>query len=196
MSEATSNILVLGDTELLLSSWLQSIGESVIQTSRKISPAFIHSNRVEFLISYGYRHILTKDILDLLPDRAINLHIAYLPWNRGADPNLWSFVDDTPKGVTIHYLDEGIDTGDIILQTEITFDLEHETLATSYLTLQAAIRELFRKNWTSLKSGKCPRHKQANHGTGHKLRDRKRLAHLLSEGWDTPVAVLNGDTSE
>ncbi len=57
----------------------------------------------------------------------INLHISFLPWNRGAHPNFWSFYDDTPKGVTIHLIDEGIDTGAIIYQKEITFDRNEKT---------------------------------------------------------------------
>src|SRR4051812_27787613 len=64
----------------------------------------------DFLVSYGYRHIIGADILAQFPRRAVNLHISYLPWNRGSDPNLWSLLDGTPTGVTIHYLEAGIDT--------------------------------------------------------------------------------------
>ena len=47
------------------------------------------------------------------------MHISYLPYNRGFYLNFWSFIDNTKKGVTIHYIDEGIDTGDIIFQKEV-----------------------------------------------------------------------------
>lgn len=56
--------LFLGAKDSLLLEWLNSIGESVIQTSEKITPEFITSNKISFLVSYGYRHILTKNILD------------------------------------------------------------------------------------------------------------------------------------
>lgn len=46
----------------------------------------------------------------------MNLHISYLPWNKGADPNFWSCIDGTPAGVTLHHIDAGVDTGDIIAQ--------------------------------------------------------------------------------
>ena len=59
-------------------------------------------------------------MLDQINYRAINLHISYLPWNRGADPNLWSAVG-MPKGVTIHYINDGFDTGDILFQKAILF---------------------------------------------------------------------------
>ncbi len=52
------SILFLGDKESPLFEWLKSIGESVIQTSEKITPEFIISNKIGFLVSYGYRHIV------------------------------------------------------------------------------------------------------------------------------------------
>ncbi len=52
-------ILFLGLIDPLL-EWLKINGESVIQTSEKITPEFIASNGISFLISYGYRHILRK----------------------------------------------------------------------------------------------------------------------------------------
>lgn len=189
------NILFLGDTASPLLEWLNNHGESVIQTSEKITPEFIHSNCVRFLVSCGYRHILRKNILELLPNSAINLHISYLPWNKGADPNFWSFVENTPKGVTIHYLDEGVDTGDIILQKKVEFNTEQETLATSYEKLQTTIQDLFKQNWDNIKSGKCQRQKQVGKGSFHKSKDKNSLSSLLINGWDTSLSHLEKHTA-
>ena len=46
----------------------------------------------------------------------INLHISYLPYNRGSYPNYWSFKENTPNGVSIHHIDDGIDTGPVLVQ--------------------------------------------------------------------------------
>ena len=81
----------------------------------------------DWVISYGYRHILKKQHIKSAKNPIINLHISFLPYNRGADPNYWSWVEDTPKGVTIHEIDEGIDTGDIIIQKQVNFN-DNETL--------------------------------------------------------------------
>ena len=54
--------------------------------------------------------------------KIINLHIGYLPYNRGAHPNFWSFMDNTPTGVTIHEIDKNIDTGKIIYQKIVDFE--------------------------------------------------------------------------
>ncbi len=131
-----------------------------------------------------------------MPNRAINLHVSCLPWNKGADPNFWSFVEDTPKGCTIHYLDEGVDTGDIIAQKEIEFDSDLETLATSYEKLQVAIQDLFKQSWRNIKGEKCPRKKQVGKGSIHRVKDKEGLSHLLAEGWNTPVSVLEEYAAE
>ncbi|GGO88991.1 hypothetical protein GCM10011348_45700 [Marinobacterium nitratireducens] len=186
----TDTILFLGPEDSPLISWLQSQGEVVIQTADKISSKFIRDSGASFIISYGYRHILRADVLDLFPSRAINLHISYLPWNRGADPNLWSFVDNTPKGVTIHYLDEGVDTGDIIAQEVVRFDLESDTLATSYEKLHKAIQLLFKANWSHIKDGTCQRQNQSSGGTIHKIKDKSAVDHLITDGWNTRVSAI------
>jgi methionyl-tRNA formyltransferase len=190
-------ILFLGPNDSPLLEWLKNQGENVIQTSEKITPSYIDENNVVFLVSYGYRYILKKDILDKLINKAINLHISFLPWNRGADPNFWSFIEDTPKGVTIHYLDEGVDTGDIIIQKEVEFNSDNnETLSTSYEKLQMEIQQLFMQHWVDIKNGSIPRKKQIGKGTLHKVKDKENFSHLLSDGWNTSVSVLEEYAAE
>ncbi len=184
------NILFLGDENSPLLKWLRLNGESVIQTTQPFNSNFIDNKNIKFLVSYGFRHIISKNILDQFPNRAINLHISLLPWNKGADPNLWSFIDGTPKGVTIHYLDAGIDTGDVIVQKEVLFDIQQETLSTSYQTLQSTIELLFQQNWQSIKNESCVRQPQQHPGSLHKLKDKETISHLLTEGWDTPISKL------
>lgn len=159
-----------------------------------IDASYLQSHPTDFIVSYGYRHILKKDVLERYSDKAINLHTSLLPWNRGADPNFWSFVENTPKGVTIHYLDEGIDTGDIIVQKQVTF-ADNESLKSSYDKLQVEIHGLFREHWPQIRLGQCPRIKQKGVGSFHRAKDKNSLAHLLIAGWNTPVAVLESSGS-
>jgi methionyl-tRNA formyltransferase len=143
------------------------------------------------VVSHGYRRILRRDVLDALPDRVINLHISLLPYNRGADPTLWSVLEDTPAGVTIHYIDEGVDTGDVIAQraVELTDD---DTLATAYAKLQAELVALFAEQWPAIAAGRNARTPQPPGGTAHRIADRAAVEHLLTDGWDTPVRELRG----
>ena len=66
--------------------------------------------------------LLKKRVLNNIIIPIVNLHISYLPWNRGAHPNFWSFFDATPTGVSIHLIDKGIDTGPIIVQKKVKLD--------------------------------------------------------------------------
>lgn len=64
----------------------------------------------------------------------------------GSDPNFWSFIEKIPKGVTIHYLDAGVDTGNIIVQERVQFNENQEMLASSYQKLHITIQQLFKRN--------------------------------------------------
>lgn len=186
------NLLWLGPEREYLISWLTERGHKVTRTETPLDARSFQFSDVDWLISYGYRHILKPDLLALFPGRAINLHIALLPWNRGADPNLWSFLENTPKGVTIHRLDAGVDTGEILVQKEIFFTARSETLATSYQILSQTIEELFCETWNQISTGKMQSYRQPVGGTFHKARDKEKFDLLLSQGWNTPIENLVG----
>jgi len=182
--------LFLGPDDSPLLCWLKANNENVIATTNQISLDYIKQEQFTIIVSYGYRFKISKEILDNFPDKAINLHISLLPWNKGSDPNFWSFVDNTPKGVSIHLLDEGLDTGDILIQKEIFFESESETLASSYEQLQQVIQALFKKYWQDFKRGTIERKKQIGIGSIHRSKDLVKLTSLLDKGWDTPVSKL------
>ena len=66
----------------------------VLQAIRVLSPD------IGLSVLFGY--ILAPEFLALFPSDVVNLHPAYLPHNRGAYPNVWSIVERTPAGVTLH----------------------------------------------------------------------------------------------
>lgn len=103
------------------------------------------------------------------------MHISLLPWNRGASPNFWSFIEDTPKGVTVHQIDEGLDTGAIIAQRQMYFDENLETLASSYQKLQEAVQDLLKSNWDNILSGNYPVKRSHEEGSFHRVADLKKL---------------------
>jgi methionyl-tRNA formyltransferase len=183
-------ILFLGYSSSPLVDWLEAHGEEVIATPDKLTVDDVKAIDAEFLISYGYRHILKKDILDLFPRKAINLHISLLPYNRGAYPNIWSFIEDTPKGVTIHYLDEGIDTGDIIVQQWVNFNEDDETMATSYEKLNHILQELFKRHWDGIKTGSIePLKQNLDLGSYHTTKDIVPEPYLMHH-WDEKISDI------
>lgn len=182
-------ILFLGPAESPVLAYLRTQPERVEQTSEPLTERFVDVVLPDFVVSHGYRHLVRSPFLERFDGKAVNLHISYLPWNRGADPNVWSFVEDTPKGVTIHYIDAGVDTGDIIAQREVEFGAA-ETLASSYARLQEELLALFVAEWPSIRKGICDRRPQDGRGTSHRIADRARIEHLLRDGWATPVHRL------
>jgi methionyl-tRNA formyltransferase len=186
-------ILFLGGGDLSkdLANWLKQHGEEVVYTEKKINLEDVLTIKPEFIVSYNYKYIISKEIINYVKGKAVNLHISYLPYNRGAHPNVWSFLEDTPKGVTIHYIDEGIDTGDILLQKEIFIDEEKETLKSSYNILHNEIQILFKENWQKIKEGKIESRKQIGKGSIHYKKDFILFEPLIMEkGWDTPIKEL------
>ncbi len=181
--------------KILLLAPLDTPLRKVLETDNQV---FITDGRVsfelaaqfDFLISYNYRYILLKEMLDLFPGKAVNLHISYLPYNRGADPNFWSLFEGTPRGVTIHNMDAGIDTGDILLQKEVEF-CKGDTLATSYNKLHNEILELFSLNKLDILSGNIKARSQDGKGSYHNSADKGPVFELLRRRrenvWDTPI---------
>jgi len=126
---------------------------------------------VDLIVSFGYRHILRKNVIDGIGCPILNLRISYLPFNRGAHPNFWSFHDNTPAGVTIHLIDEGVDTGDIVYQKKVTFDRWEQTFADTYKRLIDEVQTLFLANLDDLLSGNWIAKRQQGQGTFHRVKD-------------------------
>ena len=97
------------ERDLMMATWLEEHG-------------------VEFVVLAGYMHLLTSPFLARFPERVINVHPSLLPAFPGAhaiDDALAAGVETT--GVTVHFVDEGLDTGAVIVQEEIAVE-PRETL--------------------------------------------------------------------
>jgi methionyl-tRNA formyltransferase len=71
----------------------------------------------DLLVSMSFNQILRKDIIDFAPLGFVNCHAGALPFYRGRNPLNWVVINgETEFGITVHYVDEGIDTGDIVEQ--------------------------------------------------------------------------------
>ncbi len=184
-------ILFLGLADSPVLDFLRREGNEVAQTMDKLDAAELSSQSYDFLVSYRYRLILKDDVLSLFPDRVVNLHPSLLPWNRGTFSNFWSFLEGTPKGVTVHYIDLGVDTGDLIAQERIRLPVEGETLRTTYDKTHEYLVRLFYAHWPAIKTGNCSRQVQQGEGTIHRIKEKEEYDHLLEKaGWDTPVTEL------
>jgi methionyl-tRNA formyltransferase len=153
----------------------------LVQTfERKVDLSDIRDS--DLIISFGYGHILKSNFIENCGCPIINLHIAYLPYNKGAHPNFWSFYDDTPSGVSLHLVDEGIDTGPILYQKQVKFDHE-KTFADTYKRLKKEIEDLFMENIKFILKKEWIERMQAEKGTIHYIKDLPKEF----RGWDTLI---------
>lgn len=77
----------------------------------------VKKSGAEILVSMSFNQIFKSEIINLLPKKTINCHAGKLPFYRGRNILNWALINDEKEfGITVHYVDEGIDTGDIIYQ--------------------------------------------------------------------------------
>jgi methionyl-tRNA formyltransferase len=96
---------------------------NILQPVKVKTPEFAESIRQlepDLVVTAAYGRILTKTVLDIPRLGCINVHASLLPKYRGAAPIQWAIINgDTVTGITTMFMDEGMDTGDILLQREI-----------------------------------------------------------------------------
>ena len=109
-------------------------GVSVLQPKSLKDLLFLdelYKLKPEMIVVVAYGKILPPQILELPPHRCINVHASLLPKYRGAAPIQWAIIKGEKKtGITTMLMDQGMDTGDILLQeeTEVYDDDNSETL--------------------------------------------------------------------
>lgn len=122
---------------------------------------------------FGY--ILKKEIIDLFPAGCVNLHHSYLPLGRGKYPQVWALHEGSPYGVSIHYIDERIDSGPVIAQRRLEIR-ETDIAGTLYERALREVVRLFKDTWPKLKKGNIRVVAQnEDEGTYHRAKDVERL---------------------
>lgn len=175
------------DRALPLAEWLRTEGHVVVTCSEKLTTLSEFDCDFDLLVSFTYRYYIPREIVDEVHGQAVNLHISYFPWNRGADPNLWSWIDNTPKGVTIHFVSEIIDGGDIIAQKITTME-DSETLRTSYDKLMQDVMELFKQVFQVIPYWHQMRKRVCSEGSYHYSRELSAVRDSID--FDLPVSKL------
>jgi phosphoribosylglycinamide formyltransferase-1 len=116
------------ERDLLMATWLEEHG-------------------VELVVLAGYMHLLTEPFLRRFPERIVNVHPSLLPAFPGA-PAIRDAVaaGADPTGVTVHYVDRGLDTGQVLAQERVALEpkstLEERIHAVEHRLLPRVVREL------------------------------------------------------
>jgi len=103
----------------------------------------IKSVKPDLIISVSMNQIVKKQILEMPPQGCINVHCAPLPRYGGMSPYVWALAhNEDHSATTIHYMEEGLDTGDIIVQEKVNVVKNDSAFALFYRCCQLASKLL------------------------------------------------------
>lgn len=120
----------------------------------------IKAARPDLIISVSMNQLVKKEILELSSKRCINVHCAPLPRYGGISPYVWALANNEDhSAATIHYLDEGFDTGDIVAQEKVNVVKNDSAFALFYRCCLRA-RELLVKVVDEIEAGTVTSYKQ------------------------------------
>lgn len=112
---------VRADSKLLAAVTRRTVGAGEINNDEVV--AWINNLQPDVIVVYS-TSIIEEPLISAFPNRILNLHAGLSPYYRGAGTNLFPFYNGELEyvGMTVHYLDAGIDSGNIILQARPDFD--------------------------------------------------------------------------
>jgi methionyl-tRNA formyltransferase len=156
-------------------TWYRSVKQLAIEREVPVyQPQTLKDDKVtsivrdlapDLLLSVSYGRIIPPEILDISSIGAVNLHGSLLPDYRGRFCPIWAIVNDEQvTGMTLHFIDEGIDTGDIIAQAAIGIQ-DVDTGYSLYMRLCAAGLKLLSDTLPVLLQGSMPRKPQPHIGS-------------------------------
>lgn len=164
-----------------LFAWLKQQNNECVLWDKRLELGWVAGQKFDLAISYTYSYIVKKDIIDCLHGNIVNLHTSYLPWNKGSDPNMWSLIENTPRGVTLHYINEMLDQGDIIVQELVNeYDDNEYTLQSTYETLHIAALSLFRKAYKYYRYWPEMRKRMPTNGSYHSDKQGRVLREIVT----------------
>ena len=151
-----------------------------IQTLRDMAP--------DVIVVVAFGQILSKEVLDIPRLGCVNVHASLLPKFRGAAPIQWAIIDgEKVTGVTTMLMDVGLDTGDMLLKTEVSVDAK-ETGSSLHDKLAAAGGELLERTLIGLEAGTIVPEKQDDSQAGEYARMLdKELGHI---DFNQPAVVI------
>tara|TARA_B110000858_G_C17786849_1_gene467709 strand:+ start:992 stop:1879 length:888 start_codon:yes stop_codon:yes gene_type:complete len=160
----------------ILKEWANKIGVKYLTIKNindKKSIELLKKYNADIFVSMSFDQIFREDVLSLPKLGTINCHAGALPFYRGRNILNWVLINDESSfGVTVHYIDKGIDTGDIILQhkEKITDEDDYSSLLSKATNICA---QLLYKALINILSGKIIKIKQKDiDGVGSYCRKR------------------------
>ena len=141
---------------------------------------------IDMICVVAYGKILPKELLDIPKYGCINVHGSLLPKYRGAAPIQWAILNgDKTTGVTTMYMDEGMDTGDILLKKEIQID-DDETTGQLWDRLKIIGADLLVETIEKIENGTIKRTKQPEDFTMAPMLNKE----MSKINWDNSIIEI------
>ncbi len=125
---------------------------------------------LDVLLSVHFPFLIPRELLAMPRLGCFNLHPAFLPYGLVWHTVTWAILEDVPIGATLHMMDEGIDTGDIVHQRELAIG-PGDVAGDLYPRLFRLELEVLKEAWPQVAAGTFRRTPQASEGTLHRKRD-------------------------
>lgn len=139
---------------------------------------YLRKYEPDMIVVVAFGQILPKEILDMPKYCCVNVHASLLPKYRGAAPIQWAVINgEEISGVTTMRMDEGLDTGDMILKTELRLD-EEETGGSLFDRLAEAGATLCVKTLEEIEQGTAVYTPQNHEEATHTTMIRKQLGEI------------------
>lgn len=147
----------------------------------------IRSLKPDVLVVVAFGQIIPKEILDIAPYGCVNVHGSLLPKYRGAAPIQWAVIDgEKESGVTTMQMDEGVDTGDMLLKTVVPLE-KKETGGSLFDKLSAAGAKLLIETLDGLEAGSIVPEKQGESPTPYAKMLTKEMGRI---DWNKSAAEI------
>jgi methionyl-tRNA formyltransferase len=154
---------------------------SPVRVKRPEAVERLREEAPDLIVVAAFGQILSKEILDLPKYGCVNVHASLLPRYRGAAPIQWAVINGEEKsGVTIMQMDEGLDTGDMLLKEEVVIESK-ETADTLFDKLMECGARLIVKALPLIEEGKLVPEKQDDTKTCYAKMLKKEIGRLNFE---------------
>lgn len=132
---------------------------------------------LDYIFGIHFPYIIPKELLELPKVGFLNLHPAFLPFNKGWHTPSWAIIDDTKYGATLHFMSEKLDEGNIIHQKELVVE-PSDTANTLYQKTLKLEEEVFFEALDELKTLSPKSIKQIDIGTSHLKSDLQSIQEI------------------
>ena len=145
---------------------------------------------LDYIIGIHFPYIIPSEVLAIPSIGFLNLHPAFLPYNKGWHTPSWAIIEGKPYGATLHFMSEALDEGDIIHQKEIKV-AQNDTANSLYQKVLKLEEEVFIEAFDDLKSLDPNRSKQVEKGSSHIKRDLEKIRKIDLEEKLTAKELLD-----